>query len=373
MALRILFAGTPQAAVPAFEKLADEFEVVAVLTRPDAAQGRGRRLEPSAVKKAAVRRGIPVLDMKPSSPEFFEAVRTYRPDIAAVVAYGRILRQNVLDAVPLGWLNLHFSLLPAWRGAAPVQRAVWAGDTTSGVTVFRLDKGMDTGRVIEREPYPITGEPTSGELMAELADFGAGVYARAFHRVEDAWVAEGRKPGEKVDALFVPQEPLEDSTRAVASKITAEDAHADVSLPAPVLSAHIRACDPDPGAWTMLHNGTGATETTDTAALADAAPADAGDTADAADTGIRLRLDGVRTVPADDPALQSWLQARKTTLDRLPQGRLITSKKHVWLVPGHAATDGVVELLRVTAPGKRTMRAADWARGARLGAGAYCA
>ncbi len=384
MALRILFAGTPQAAVPAFEKLADEFEVVAVLTRPDAAQGRGRRLEPSAVKKAAQKRGIPVLDMKPSSPRFFEAVRMYRPDIAAVVAYGRILRQNVLDAVPLGWLNLHFSLLPAWRGAAPVQRAVWSGDTTSGVTVFRLDNGMDTGRVIERESYPITGEPTSGELMAALADFGAGVYARAFHRVEEAWIASGRKPGEKVDALFVPQEPLTDPARAIASKITAEDARADVSLSAPVLSAHIRACDPDPGAWTMLHNGTDAVEAAgsvaaaaadadDAADAADAARADADDTAGTADTGIRLRLDGVCTVPADDPALASWLDSRKTALDILPVGSLIASKKHVWLVPGHAATDGVVELLRVTAPGKRTMRAADWARGARLGAGAYCA
>ena len=358
MTLRILFAGTPQAAVPAFERLADEFEVVAVLTRPDAAQGRGRRLEPSAVKKAALERGIPVLDMKPSSPEFFEALRTYRPDIAAVVAYGRILRQNVLDAVPLGWLNLHFSLLPAWRGAAPVQRAVWAGDTKSGVTVFRLDKGMDTGRVIEREPYPITGEPTSGELMAALADFGAGVYARAFHRVEEAWAASGNKPGERVDALFVPQDPLMDPARAIASKITAEDARADVSLPAPVLSAHIRACDPDPGAWTVLRTRSSA-----------------GDGADGHDDGqgLRLRLDGVRTVPADDPALASWLESQKTGLGELPAGSLIASKKHVWLVPGHAATDGVVELLRVTAPGKKTMRAADWARGARLGAGAYCA
>lgn len=353
MTLKILFAGTPQAAVPALEKLADDFEVVAVLTRPDAIRGRGHRLEPSAVKAAALKRGIPVIDMNPSSPEFFAAVKKYRPDIAAVVAYGKILRQNVLDSIPLGWLNLHFSLLPQWRGAAPVQRSIWAGDTTTGVSVFRLDKGMDTGRLIAREPYEIKGEPTSGELMGALADFGAGVYADCFRKVEEAWIAEGKKPGPRVEALFTEQPPLDDPDEAIAKKIHAEEARADLGLPAPVLSSHLRACDPDPGAWTIVHAS--------------------GRQGEAEADGLRLRLDGVRTVAADDPALGSWCENSHANLADLPAGRLLVSKKHVWLVAAHPAEHGVLELLRVTAPGKKTMRAADWARGAHLSAEAYCA
>ncbi len=361
MALRILFAGTPQAAVPALERLADDFEVVAVLTRPDAARGRGRKLEPSAVKQAAERRGIPVLEMKPSSPEFFEAVRMYKPDIAAVVAYGRILRENVLESVPLGWLNLHFSLLPQWRGAAPVQRAIWAGDTTTGVSVFRLDKGMDTGRLIARQPYAISGEPTSGELMAALADFGAGVYADAFHTVQKAWESNGRQPGGPVDDLFFPQKELDDPSRGIATKITHEDARADIRLAAAELSAHIRACDPDPGAWTVLYPS----------GLSDKA-AEEGTGVRSAE-GERLRLDAVRTVAPDDSALASWCASTGTSLAQVPAGRLLVSKKHVWLVPADAGKRGVVELLRVTAAGKKMMRAADWARGAHLGSEACCA
>lgn len=354
--MRVLFAGTPEAAVPAFEKLADNFDVVAVLTRPDAPRGRGRKLEPSPIKVAATKRNIPVLTMRPSEPTFFDALNTYKPDIAAVVAYGRILRQNVLDAVPLGWLNLHFSLLPEWRGAAPVQRTIWAGEKTSGISVFRLDAGMDTGNLIARQPYPIKGEPTSGELMAQLADFGAGIYLEAFKKVENAWKKNGEKPGKPIDDLFVPQKPLTNPAHRIASKMKAKDARADLALPAPILSAHMRACDPDPGAWTMLYPSGDRRE-------------NQGDK----DHPIRLRLDKVRTVPATDPGLQSWCQQANSSLAHLPVGSLIATKKHVWLVPSEAAEQGVVELLSVTAPGKRTMRASDWARGARLTPEARCA
>lgn len=347
MTLKILFAGTPQAAVPAFEKLADDFDVVAVLTRPDAVRGRGRRPEPSPMKVAAQKRSIPVLDMKPSSPEFFDAVNTYKPDIAAVVAYGRILRKNVLDAVPLGWLNLHFSLLPAWRGAAPVQRTIWAGDTTSGVSVFRLDEGMDTGKLIARESYLISGEPTSGELMSDLADFGAKIYADAFHKVEKAWQANGCKPGTLIDDLFTEQMTNDDPSRAIARKITTDDAHADFSLTAPVLSAHLRACDPDPGAWTVVHKQDG--------------------------SSTRLRLDKVATVAPDDPALTSACEQQNIRLADCEPGSILVSKKHVWLVPTNPQTHGVVEIVRITAPGKKPMRGADWARGARLSREDRCA
>ena len=128
--LKLVFAGTPDVAVPSLKAFATDprFDVVGVITRPDAPTGRGRKLTPSPVKATALELGLPVINLKPRSPEFMEALNDLHADIAAVIAYGNILPKNVLDAVPMGWYNLHFSNLPKWRGAAPAQRAIWAGD-----------------------------------------------------------------------------------------------------------------------------------------------------------------------------------------------------------------------------------------------------
>lgn len=137
--LKLVFAGTPDVAVPSLKAFATDprFDVVGVITRPDAPTGRGRKLTPSPVKATALELGLPVIDLKPRSPEFMEALNDLHADIAAVIAYGNILPKNVLDAVPMGWYNLHFSNLPKWRGAAPVQRAIWAGDPTTAPTCSR--------------------------------------------------------------------------------------------------------------------------------------------------------------------------------------------------------------------------------------------
>ena len=163
------------------------FDVVGVITRPDAPTGRGRKLTPSPVKATALELGLPVIDLKPRSPEFMEALNDLHADIAAVIAYGNILPKNVLDAVPMGWYNLHFSNLPKWRGAAPVQRAIWAGDPTTGADVFKVGEGLDDGPIVASLTIELTGRETSGELLDRLAEEGAPMYVDA--------LAAGREPG----------------------------------------------------------------------------------------------------------------------------------------------------------------------------------
>lgn len=333
--MRILFAGTPQAAVPSLEALAARNEVVAVLTRPDAVRGRGRKRTANPVKQAAERLGIPVWDEDPRDPGFAGKVAAADLDAAAVVAYGKILRQPVLDAIPGGWYNLHFSLLPLWRGAAPVQRAIWSGDTQTGLTVFRLTAGMDEGPILLQRTVPIEGEPTSGELMEQLAASGAGVLSEAFDRLADG-TAELRE-----------QNGLDEvpADHARAAKITQDDAHIDFRLPSAVVSRRARACNPDPGAWC----------TVESAELK--AP-------------VLLRVDRLAVADAQDPAFRSACDAAGVSAANAETGRFVVSKKHVWVLCGGSAVgDGVdaVELLRVTAQGKKTMPAADWGRGARLG------
>ena len=155
--LKLVFAGTPDVAVPSLKAFAADprFDVVGVITRPDAPTGRGRKLTPSPVKATALELGLPVIDLKPRSPEFMEALNNLHADIAAVIAYGNILPKNVLDAVPMGWYNLHFSLLPQWRGAAPVQRSIWAGEKVTGATVFRIVRAMDAGPILAQSTVEI--------------------------------------------------------------------------------------------------------------------------------------------------------------------------------------------------------------------------
>ena len=166
--LKILFAGTPDVAVPSLRALAadsEHFEVVAVLTRPDAPTGRGRKLTPSPVKTAALELGLPVLESDPAEPTFLDELKVTGAQAAAVIAYGRILKQSVLDALPCGWYNLHFSLLPHWRGAAPVQRAIWSGDDMTGTSVFRITRAMDAGPLLVQSETPIGEHETAGDLL----------------------------------------------------------------------------------------------------------------------------------------------------------------------------------------------------------------
>ncbi len=322
--MRVLFAGTPEVAVPSLTLLAQaggDIDVVGVLTRPDAPQGRGRKLAPSPVKQAAQQLGIPVLDMNPHDEGFLDALAGFHADAAAVVAYGNILKKAVLDALPKGWYNLHFSLLPQWRGAAPVQRAIWSGDTVTGVTVFRITEGMDEGPILAQSTTDIEPHETSGQLFGRLSQDGAHLLCSAMQLV-----AEGR-------AMLMPQQ---EGAFEVAAKIHPDDAHIRFDVPAFAADRQIRACTPEPGAWCVVH------------ASADDAQ------------GVKLHVDEARPAEGDvasDPRLAG-----------LRPGQLVADKKHVWVGTSTAA----LELRRVKPQGKKSMNAADWARGARLEEGAYC-
>lgn len=324
--LKILFAGTPEVAVPSLRALAadtEHFEIVAVLTRPDAPTGRGRRLMPSPVKQAAQELDLPVIESDPSEEDcFVSQLAATGAQAAAVAAYGKILRQSVLDALPLGWYNLHFSMLPKWRGAAPVQRAIWAGDASTGVSVFRITLAMDEGPIIAQCATDIDKHENAGDLLNRLAVSGASVFVRALQALD-----EGR-------AAAVEQQH---GDYPIADKIRVEDAHIRFGVPVADVDRQIRACTPNPGAWCLLHaegDGDDAVEPT-TLHVLRAQPADA---------------DGPN-VPANPGA-----------------GRFVVGKKNVWV----GTASGVLELLEVKAQGKKAMCAADWARGARLAESAYC-
>lgn len=352
--MKILFAGTPRAAVPALRALASSQEVVAVLTRKDAVRSRGRKATPSPVKQAAQELGIPVFDGKPGDPAFLEHIHELGVQAAVVVAYGRILRQPVLDAVPLGWFNIHFSLLPELRGAAPVQRSIWLGDKKTGISIFQLDAGMDTGKLLAQREMAIEDEPNAGDLMMSMAELGAQMIIEQMASVEKEAAIDPT-----LASLLHVQPELTDPSRALAQKISMEDAQVKWDKPASVVSAHARACNPDPGAFTTVYKA-------GKSAVEGAAHVTAQDAA--SEEGERLRLNAVHTARADEPALASALQAQGLEAAALHPGDIVVSKKYVWV----ACETDFLELLVVTAPGKKTMRAADWARGARLQAGAHC-
>lgn len=335
--LKVLFAGTPEVAVPSLRALAGDhghFEVVAALTRPDAPQGRGRRLMPSPVKEAAIELGIPVLESDPGRLEFVAELTGTGAEAAAVVAYGKILTVPVLEALPMGWYNLHFSLLPQWRGAAPVQRAIWAGDTITGATVFRITRGMDAGPILAQSTMEIGAHETAGELLVRLADDGSRLLMAALQGVADG----------QARAMEQPQGAYE-----VAEKIRAEDAHIRFDVPVFAADRQIRACTPNPGAWCQLHVND----------------------SDAAQAGLKPHSG--HGGGGEGSVLLHVLQARPATADddapaHLAPGMLVAGKHHAWV---GTATDPL-ELLAVKPQGKKAMRAADWARGAHLAAGAWC-
>ncbi|MCU1569866.1 MAG: fmt [Naasia sp.] len=235
--MRLVFAGTPSPAVPSLRTLAaGEHEVAMVLTRPDAPLGRKRVLTPSPVAEAAERLALPVLRPTVLDAEVSASLAAVEPDLGVVVAYGKLLREPLLSVPRLGWINLHFSLLPRWRGAAPVQRALLAGDAVTGVSVFQLEAGMDTGPVYAREEHTIGRHETAGHLLGVLAERGAAVLARV---VDD--LADGT-------AVGVPQE----GEPTLAPKLTLLDGAIDWRQSADRVLDRVRGATPEPGAYLML-------------------------------------------------------------------------------------------------------------------------
>ncbi|MFD8376502.1 methionyl-tRNA formyltransferase [Streptomyces sp. NPDC059688] len=302
--MKLVFAGTPEVAVPALDALiaSGRHEVAAVVTRPDAPAGRGRRLVASPVAERAEEARIEVLKpLKPRDPEFLERLRQIAPDCCPVVAYGALLPKAALDIPAHGWVNLHFSLLPAWRGAAPVQHSLMAGDEITGASTFLIEEGLDSGPVYGTVTEEIRPTDTSGDLLTRLAFAGAGLLAATMDGVEDGTLKAVPQPSEGI---------------SLAPKITVEDAHVDWAAPALRVDRMVRGCTPAPGAWTAFR-------------------------------GERLKLIQVTPVP------------ERTDL---APGRLAVGKNSVHVGTGSYA----VELLWVQAQGKKPMRAADWARGVRI-------
>lgn len=303
--MRLVFAGTPEVAVPSLDAIAaSDHELVGVVTRPDAPAGRGRKLVASPVAQRAEELGVPVLKPDhPRDPAFQEELRALRPDCCPVVAYGALLPQSALDIPPHGWVNLHFSCLPAWRGAAPVQHAIWAGDEVTGATTFRIVKAMDAGPTFGVMTERIRPTDTAGDLLGRLAEGGAGLLVATLDGIEDGSLVAREQPEDGV---------------SVAPKILVEDAEVDWTEPAVAVDRRIRACTPGPGAWST-HDGE------------------------------RLKVGPVAVEEGT----------------RLEPGVLEVRKNAVLVGTG---TDAV-RLGEVKAFGKKQMGAADWARGVRLESG----
>ncbi|MGN6338306.1 methionyl-tRNA formyltransferase [Mycobacterium sp.] len=308
--MRLVFAGTPDPALPALRRLIDSprHDVVAVLTRPDAAVGRRGKPEPSPVAREALERGIPVLrPSRPNSDEFVAELEQLAPDCCAVVAYGALLRDGLLAVPPRGWINLHFSLLPAWRGAAPVQAAIAAGDNITGASTFQIEPSLDSGPIYGVVTETIRPTDTAGELLERLAVSGAALLSATLDGIADATLTPVPQPTEGV---------------SIAPKITVEQARVRWDLPAQVIDRRIRAVTPNPGAWTLL-----------------------GD--------LRIKLGPVQMAEAS---------AAPEPAERLPPGAVHVDRKSVWVGTG----SDPVRLGQIQPPGKKFMDAVDWARGARL-------
>ncbi len=301
--MRLVFAGTPAVALPALEAvLASRHEVVAVLTRPDAPAGRGRRTAASPVAERAIAAGVEVLTPdRPGDRGFVQRLTELAPDCCPVVAYGALVPQRVLDVPVHGWVNLHFSLLPAWRGAAPVQHAVMAGDEVTGATTFRLEAGLDTGPVYGLLTETVRPADTSGELLTRLADAGAQLLVATLDAIADGSVTPRPQSAEGV---------------SLAPKVDVADGRIDWHAPAQRVDRLVRGCTPAPGAWTTWR-------------------------------GERLKLGPVRPAVDADPLAPGHLRAGRRAVEV------------------GTATVPVV-LTTVQPQGRRPMPAADWARGSRL-------
>ena len=313
--MRLVFAGTPQTAVPVLDALlASRHEVAAVVTRPDAPAGRGRKVEASPVAQRAAAAGLEVLTpARARDPEFLARLREIGPDCCPVAAYGALLPQAALDIPPNGWVNLHFSILPAWRGAAPVQHAILHGDDVTGASTFLIVKELDAGPVYGVLTEPVRPDDTSGTLLARLSRSGAELLVATLDGIEDGTVQAVPQPAEGV---------------SFAPKITPADAQVVWKLPAHVVDRQIRACTPDPGAWTELD-------------------------------GVRLKLGPIALDPGSgDPG-----GGGSAAPPDLAPGELQVGRNAVLVGTGSRP----VRLGDVQAPGKRRMTAPEWARGLRSG------
>lgn len=279
-----------------------------MLTRPDAAAGRRGKPEPSPVAREALDRGIPVLrPSRPNSDEFVAELSQLAPECCAVVAYGALLRDGLLAVPPRGWINLHFSLLPAWRGAAPVQAAIAAGDGITGASTFQIEPSLDSGPIYGVVTETIRPTDTAGELLERLAVSGAALLSTTLDGIADGTLTPVPQPADGV---------------SIAPKVTVEQARVRWDLPALVVDRRIRAVTPNPGAWTLI-----------------------GD--------LRVKLGPVQV--SQNPALPG-------PSDPLPPGAIHVDRKSVWIGTG----SDPVRLDQIQPPGKKFMNAVDWARGARL-------
>ncbi|CAN7476438.1 methionyl-tRNA formyltransferase [Pseudarthrobacter oxydans] len=235
--MRVLFAGTPAVAVPSLDALVEAgFDVVAVLTRPDAPVGRKRVLTPSPVAARAAELGIEVIRAARVDAGATARIADVNPDVAAIVAYGGLVPPAALAVPRHGWINLHFSLLPAWRGAAPVQRAVMAGDDVTGAVTFLLEEGLDTGPVFGTLTESVGPQDTAGELLERLSRSGAVLLAQTLSAIGAGKASAQPQAGEV----------------SLAPKLTLEDGHLKWSHPALAISRQARGVTPEPGAWTVL-------------------------------------------------------------------------------------------------------------------------
>ena len=235
--MRVLFYGTPDFAVPSLRALLGEgFDVVGVVTRPDRPTGRHRTTAtPSPVKAAALAEDLPVLEPeRPSAPGFLDAVRALAPDCGVVIAYGHILPEALLGVPRLGHVNVHASLLPRLRGAAPIERAILEGDAETGVTVMQMDAGMDTGPILQQAATPILPDETGGELRARLSELGALALVEALTLLDEGGLAP--QPQDHAHASYAP-------------KLTSEEERLDWAKGAAEVARQVRAFDPRPGAW----------------------------------------------------------------------------------------------------------------------------
>ncbi|MBX6387900.1 MAG: methionyl-tRNA formyltransferase [Frankia sp.] len=310
--MRLVFAGTPAVAIPSLRLLIDSprHEVVAVVTRPDRPAGRGRRVTRSPVATAAAEAGIPVLTPeRPRDPEFLAQLAELAPDCAPVVAYGALLPKAALDIPRHGWVNLHFSLLPAYRGAAPVQRALLAGEDVTGASVFQIEEGLDSGPVYATLTERVRPRDTAGDLLDRLATAGAELLAATMDGIAEGVLEARPQPTDGV---------------SLAPKLTVEEVRIDWSAPAIAVDRLARAATPAPGAWTTFR-------------------------------GDRVKLGPVRpdTLPEGTPS-------------GLAPGEIAVVGRSA-VVAGTGTTP--VLLGEVRPQGRAAMTAADWARGVRPAAG----
>ncbi|MBO1766257.1 methionyl-tRNA formyltransferase [Allobranchiibius sp. GilTou38] len=302
--MRVVFAGTPEVAVPSLQALLDSaHDVVGVITRPDAPAGRGRSVRRSPVGVLADEVGVPVLTpQRPRDPDFLAQLAELSPDVCPVVAYGALVPRVALDVPRLGWINLHFSLLPAWRGAAPVQHAVIHGDEVTGATTFLLEEGMDTGPILGTMTETVRPRDTSGDLLERLATAGAGLLVATLDTLAQGDLTPMPQPSEGV---------------SLAPKISVEDARIRWHEPAFAVDRRVRGVTPAPGAWTTFREE-------------------------------RLKVGPVSLLDEEV---------------RDAPGAIRVGKAGVDVQTGA----GAVRLGTVQPQGRKAMPAADWARGSRIG------